>query len=89
MKALLLIVLFVVGSACIVIESPDPEPDPEPESRLQCGAVVVSCGCHGYVSPGARFQESACATGWAEAVPCYNMGYCSGGTLPWGLRCTC
>ena len=89
MRVLLIVFFVAFGSACIVFEAPEPDPEPEPEPRLQCGAVVVPCGCHGYVNPGARFQERDCETGWAEAVPCYNVGYCAGGTLPWGLRCTC
>lgn len=83
----LAIVLFCLSSSCVVVESPEPEPE---DTRLQCGAAVAPCGCYGPVGPGTRFQESACRTGTADAVPCTANGpYCAGVTYPWFPRCTC
>lgn len=58
-------------------------------SKKSCGQVVKSCGCHGYVELGALAYTSECSSGQHQAVPCYNMGYCPQGGVPWGSRCYC
>jgi len=55
----------------------------------QCQDVVISCGCHGYVTFGQTEYTNRCNSGYHEAVPCYNMGSCPRGGQPWGTRCTC
>jgi len=51
------------------------------------GAIQLQCGCWGPAREGQTFNTTLCASGVAIAQPCYGVGFCSGGSLPWGRTC--
>jgi len=89
-KIVLVVLAVALFSACYVPPSPTYTPTSSSSGYLlQCQDIVVACGCHGYVTFGQWEYTNKCASGYHEAVPCYNMGYCSQGGQPWGTRCAC
>ena len=66
---------------------PSNTPDNNNTSGKPAGAVQLQCGCWGPQGFGQTFNTSICASGVAEAQPCYGIGLCADGGLPWGRRC--
>ena len=60
---------------------------PPPRSCTPRGAVILSCGCHGPAYEGQVRTATGCCSRQAVSQACYGVGYCAGGTLPWGNRC--
>lgn len=85
-RILVLIFILVFTSSCLDIPTTTYS---HSYSKRSCGQVVTLCGCHGYVEVGAVAYTSECMSGRHQAIPCYNMGYCADGGLPWGTRCIC
>lgn len=63
-----------------------PDAGPDRSCTLR-GNVILSCGCHGAAYPGQVRTATGCCSGQAVSEPCYGIGYCYGGTLPWGNVC--
>jgi hypothetical protein len=73
---------------------PDPDvklpdtPNPQPPKKTQgfpAGTVTIPCGCHGFVTLGARRANPACHSGWDQALACQHL--CPAGGVMWGARC--
>lgn len=57
----------------------------EDDEGLPRGAVLVDCGCWGFVAAGAGQPNSSCRSGYERAVMC--PGWCSAGGSPWKSVC--
>ena len=75
------------GTRCVSICGSNEEwVDGECVSRgYRSGKVLRSCGCHGFVSPGAEEPDDRCQSGWSKAIAC--SGWCAAGGMPWKIVC--
>jgi hypothetical protein len=81
-------VLEALGSANSD-DTDDTSQDNRPPSRgrggLPSGTQIIQCGCWGYVAPGARAANPACASGIEGAVACGIL--CPAGGVAWTRVC--